>query len=269
MLLGGAILGQQEMGVEKALRRTYEKGNLLSAISSMRWKTGVTLAGASLNVGEYRDLRIQLAGGRAYTLYASAETERAYLDLQLLDADGQLLVVDAGDDATPFLEFTAPSDGPYVLRAYLRSSDLPRLGVGIGLMDTDGFTLPRSRYDFVAKKFFGSLAGLRTAAPNVRLDDTTPNWPVLVAFAVPENELQIDGIVTFPGDYLFALSSAPDAPDQELYLLNDVGAVEGRSNTPGQAPLIEKRLQKGTYSLRIHRENNTLPNILFLGILLR
>lgn len=261
------VFAQSDPDPGEALRRAYEKGNLLSAISIVGWKDGLTLAGAILPTGQEISLSIPLQSGRAYSFIGTSETRRSVIDLSLFDESGTLVAADEADDSTPIIEYIPDKSGNYRLKLYLRAADEPELGVAIALLNESGNSLAGNIYRSVSRRFLYSAENFTRVVGKLNWSVGPGNWCVYGMMAVPDQLHHLAGVRSDNRETYFAVTGPEKSLHLSLYLANASGKIFATTSDLTANPIIRHRGKSGEeFMVSIKDGSKEETNFLLLGV---
>ena len=261
--LVGQVAGPE---IRTALRRAYEKGNYLTAITQRNWRRGLNVAAAALPAGRAITLSLPLEAGEQYTFLASSTTERSVLDLRVYSPAGEVVASDTADDATPIVVFTCRATGDYQLQLYLRAADEPQLAVAVALLQRSGVVVPSRDFRDLTATFFASSEAVTGQAADLRWV-TGERWCVFGLHLPDGLTLDLGGqLVASTGTY-FALTGPPNLDNIRLYLADAAGRIASSSGQGSAFPVLHHAAEQNTpFTLRIDSGRRRATGQLLLGV---
>ena len=260
-------LSGQSLSPEASLDRTFEKGNLMVAISAQSWRPGLCMAAARVQTGKSVSLTQSLNARKSYTFISTADQESTDVDLYLRDQDGKLITSDSETDGTPVIEFRVPETGSYQLQLHIPASDQGTNFVSLILLESGGRQILEEEYRNLTASFFASSKEIMSSYPDVRWQSTTNQW-CLFGFSLDQKEGHtFQQLRMEAARYYFAAAGGPACQNIDLYLANQENEIVALDKAPDALPLLEfDSKDSQSYNLRIEVKRSSGPGFILLGL---
>jgi hypothetical protein len=255
----------------RSLEYTFNKADLLVAITDMDWRPGLCLAAAPLSVGETAALHLSLEANTRYTFVASGSRPATDVDLYLRDENGEVVAEDQEPDATPVLEFRTSVAGQYLLQLRLAGSERPEDFVSLAILCSSGAPLIKDGYQRLASRFFLAAEQLRSGddMPQIKRDwwRQVPQWSIYGFLLLPDGGASLLDLSTGAKAITFAAAAGDGLRDVDLYLSGGEHILAS-TRSGGLNPLLryETKALNVRLDLRVEVARAKKTDLVLLGI---
>lgn len=263
----GRAQNDSSRGLQTALNRAFEKGNLMVALAAVDWRPGLAIAATALPPGATKTLELTLRKNTNYTFLATADREFTDVDLYLRDSLGSIIAQDNERDGTPIVEFQVPVTGNYQVQLHLAAAELTDNYVALSLLQSGGPSIIEGDYRRLSNRFFTASTALLQATDGLDWSGVPGSWSIVGFTAQAATPLELSNLLLPQGKYQIAASADLNFRNLSLYLADGKGQIVGQSATKSPFPLLTFQVpQVQSYQLRIVPKKSKAAGLLLLGV---
>lgn len=221
----------------ESVARIMGSARTLSTRTDLGYDDNVSILSAFLlEGGDVRFNRTYEAGKR-YVILGGGDSEARDVDIEVLDASGEVVGRDTLTDAAPIVRFTPTVTGTYTLRLKLYSGKPAFCTAAI--LREGGYTIPVGN---LVDALHGLIARCNALDRNVRqrvtFHDTPNTWAMMGAVFSPGESQTVTKVNLGTGERVILSSGDSNTRDIDLFVLDESDSVRAKDDDEDATPVV-------------------------------